>query len=192
MEHTATVIAAGTTVSGNIEGTEDIDIFGMVYGSIRTEGALVVDADARVEAEIVVSSASISGMLVGNVVADELIELTSSAKVQGDLKAPRIVVEDGAAYSGEIDTGGASAGQPTKERGTADRGRRSGGRSAPSRAKSSRSTSRASARTSPTEPAKSRSKRSAPTPKADQADVSNGPDPSPSPPPSSVSESEAM
>lgn len=148
MGKAATVIAAGTAISGHVEGAEDIDVFGRVEGSIRLEGALVVDEKARLDAQVDVTSVTVSGIVVGNVTASELIELTSSARVVGDMTAPRIIVEDGATYAGQIDTGNVESNPD------AGRGRRaSPTRSAPSRPVPVRT---APARTASSRPAPSR------------------------------------
>jgi cytoskeletal protein CcmA (bactofilin family) len=100
-----TVIGAGTVVSGRVEGAEDLHVLGTLKGTLRLEGELLVDAEARVEADAEVTAAVIHGIYVGNVVASERVELSASARVLGDLTAPRVIVADGAAYAGVIDMG---------------------------------------------------------------------------------------
>ncbi|MCA9541102.1 MAG: polymer-forming cytoskeletal protein, partial [Myxococcales bacterium] len=105
MARAPTIITAGTTVSGRIEGAEDVEVFGAVKGSVQLDGSLFIDEKARVDADLSVSSLTIQGILVGNAAASEVIELTASARVIGDLTAPRVIVEDGAHYRGTIDMG---------------------------------------------------------------------------------------
>jgi cytoskeletal protein CcmA (bactofilin family) len=45
----------------------------------------------------------VSGRLTGNVLARERVELRAEAKVVGDVKAPRIVIADGASFKGNVD-----------------------------------------------------------------------------------------
>ncbi|MEZ4475649.1 MAG: polymer-forming cytoskeletal protein [bacterium] len=101
----ATVIAAGTVVAGRIEGAEDVDLFGRIQGSLTLKGALKIDEKARVDAEVQVTRLEVRGILVGNATATDSIELFGSARVVGDLVAPRIVVREGARFRGLIDMG---------------------------------------------------------------------------------------
>ncbi|MHC4836562.1 MAG: bactofilin family protein [Planctomycetota bacterium] len=100
-----TVVAAGTTISGTIEGAEDILVQGAIKGSVRLDGNLTVEADARADADIEATEVRIHGILVGNVTASALVELTKGARVIGDLTAPQVIVEGGAGYRGAIDMG---------------------------------------------------------------------------------------
>lgn len=100
-----TVVAAGTTISGTIEGAEDILVQGAIKGSVRLDGNLTVEADARADADVEATEVRVHGILVGNVTASALVELTKGARVIGDLTAPQVIVEGGAAYRGAIDMG---------------------------------------------------------------------------------------
>ncbi len=105
-----TTIQAGTRVSGRIEGSEDIDVFGAVEGSVALQGHLLIDGDARVDAALEVSELTIHGVLVGNATVSGTIELHSTARVVGDLVAPSVIVHDGAQFRGLIDMGDAEGG----------------------------------------------------------------------------------
>ena len=50
-----------------------------------------------------VKSARISGVVVGNITAEDKVEIASDGRVVGDLLSPRIVISDGAAFRGRID-----------------------------------------------------------------------------------------
>ncbi|MCB9522054.1 MAG: polymer-forming cytoskeletal protein [Myxococcales bacterium] len=102
-----TVIAAGTRISGRLEGAEDVQVFGNVQGTVHLEGALFIDTAARVDAECAVDRLEVHGILVGDVQASDVIELFKTARVVGDLSAPRIIVHEGAKIRGLIDMGDA-------------------------------------------------------------------------------------
>ncbi|MCA9556943.1 MAG: polymer-forming cytoskeletal protein, partial [Myxococcales bacterium] len=69
MAKAPTIITASTTVDGRVEGSEDVEIYGAVRGAVRLEGDLYVDGEARVDAEVEVTTIAIHGILVGNVQA---------------------------------------------------------------------------------------------------------------------------
>ena len=103
----ATTIAAGTVVAGRIEGAEDIDLLGRIEGSVHLKGALRIDEKARADADLEVTRLEIRGILVGNATATDTIELLGTARVIGDLVAPRIIVREGARFRGLLDMGDA-------------------------------------------------------------------------------------
>lgn len=105
MTDKATVIGVETHVSGEIRGSEDLVVKGRVDGKIQLSHALVVEKGAIVQADVDVKSLDISGTLVGNIVAAESVRLQASARVVGDLAAPRVMMESGAAYRGRVDMG---------------------------------------------------------------------------------------
>ena len=100
-----TVIGVETRISGEIRGEEDLVIRGRVDGKIHLSHALTVEKGAIVQADVDVRNLVISGTLVGNMVASESVRLLSTARVVGDLAAPRVIMDTGAAYRGRVDMG---------------------------------------------------------------------------------------
>jgi cytoskeletal protein CcmA (bactofilin family) len=100
-----TVIGVETRIAGEIRGEEDLVIRGRVEGKIQLTQALTVEKGAIVQADVDVRALVVSGTLVGNSVASESIRLLSTARVVGDLAAPRVMMEAGAAYRGRVDMG---------------------------------------------------------------------------------------
>jgi cytoskeletal protein CcmA (bactofilin family) len=100
-----TVVGADTHISGEIRGEDDLVIKGHVDGRIQLSGTLTIDKGALVQADLDVRALVVSGTLVGSIAAAEGVRLLSSARVVGDLVAPRIMMEAGAAYRGRVDMG---------------------------------------------------------------------------------------
>ena len=99
-------IGPSITVKGEISGDEDLLIQGRVEGSIDlNERAVTVGRDGQVNADIEGRVVTVEGNVEGNLRALEQVILTSSARVQGDIKAPRVVLEDGATFRGMVDMG---------------------------------------------------------------------------------------
>jgi len=98
------VIGASLELQGELSGNEDLLIEGRVQGRIQlAQHAVAVGAKGRVSATVHARVLSIEGEVDGNLVAEELIVLKKSARVRGDLVAPRVVIEDGARFKGTID-----------------------------------------------------------------------------------------
>ena len=108
-----TLISSGTTVTGDISFSGNLDIEGKVIGSISAEpGAsalLRVVAGGAGEGEIRVPSASISGSVKGNIYSAENLELTKGAVVAGDVFYTLIEMSMGRKIEGRLKHSPASA-----------------------------------------------------------------------------------
>ena len=101
------VAAAGSSIviKGELSAREDMVIAGRVEGLISMEGhRLLVDTGGQVAAAVIARNVVIAGAVTGGVVAGERIELRSTARVKGELSAPRIAMADGATLNGRVDT----------------------------------------------------------------------------------------
>lgn len=99
-------IGPSIRIKGDVTGSEDLLIQGEVDGSVTLgKHAVGVGSDGRVKANIVGRMITIEGSVEGDLTAQEQIVLRGSARVQGDIKAPRVVLEDGATFRGLVDMG---------------------------------------------------------------------------------------
>jgi cytoskeletal protein CcmA (bactofilin family) len=99
-------IGPSIVVRGEVSGKEDLLIQGELDGSVALEdNSVTVGGGGRVKANINGRVITIEGNVEGNLNAKEQIILRGSAIVQGDLKAPRVVLEDGASFRGLVDMG---------------------------------------------------------------------------------------
>jgi cytoskeletal protein CcmA (bactofilin family) len=105
MADNQTIISAETRISGEVRGDEDLIVRGRIDGKVQLSQTLTVEKGAVVQADVDVRNIVISGTVVGAVVASESIRLLATARVVGDLAAPRVTMELGAAYRGKVDMG---------------------------------------------------------------------------------------
>jgi len=101
----ATIIGQETTVTGNLQGDEDLTVQGRVEGALSLNATLMVEPSGIVKAEVSVRNALVNGVVVGNITASDSVELTDQARVVGDLTAPRVIIVEGASFRGKIDMG---------------------------------------------------------------------------------------
>jgi len=101
-----TVIGSSIVIDGEISGEEDLVVQGTVKGKILIKQNLLVDNSGVVEADIQTANIAIDGQVTGNIIASERVELRSEARMIGDIKAPRILIADGATFKGNVDMGG--------------------------------------------------------------------------------------
>ena len=88
-----------------MRGEEDVLVQGRVEGRVALTSALTIEEGAIVQADVEARVVLISGVVVGNVTASESVRLTDKARVVGDVTAPRVVIEAGAAYRGRLEMG---------------------------------------------------------------------------------------
>ena len=98
-----TVIGSSLIIDGEISGDEDLVIQGTVKGKISLKESLFVESSGVVEADIETQNVEIAGRVTGNIVATDKVELKSDCRVVGDVKAPRILIADGASFKGNVD-----------------------------------------------------------------------------------------
>lgn len=99
----STIIGTSIVVDGEISGEGDLVVQGTVKGRIALKEGLVIEDSGVVEAEIDSQSVQIAGRVTGNIAAADKVELKSECRVIGDIRAPRIVISDGASFRGKVD-----------------------------------------------------------------------------------------
>jgi cytoskeletal protein CcmA (bactofilin family) len=105
-------LGKNVTVKGQIFAREDLTIDGEVEGTVEChEHRLTIGPNARVQAGLKAREIIIQGSIQGNVDATDKIDIKKEAKLVGDIKTSRIVIEDGAYFKGSIDI---SKGTPAK------------------------------------------------------------------------------
>ena len=121
-------IGPSITIKGEVSGDEDLLIQGRVNGSVDLkEQSVTVGREGRVEADISGRVVTVEGEVDGDLVAQEQIILRSSARVEGDITAPRVVLEDGARFRGLVDMGEPGKGTGRSGSGSASSTQRSSG-----------------------------------------------------------------
>jgi cytoskeletal protein CcmA (bactofilin family) len=84
----------------NFEGTLRID--GYVTGVLRSQtGTLIVSETAELQANIFVATAIVDGLVRGDIRATERVELSSNARVIGNIEAPALAIQPGAIFEGQ-------------------------------------------------------------------------------------------
>jgi len=94
-----TLISDDILFRGEVKYSGDLQIDGKVEGRIDSDGHLQINPEGDVKAQIKVRQVSIKGKLQGNV-SGELITLTSSGKVYGDIECKQLQIERGGFHNG--------------------------------------------------------------------------------------------
>jgi cytoskeletal protein CcmA (bactofilin family) len=95
-----TILSPDIEFTGNIKFARPFMIRGRVSGEIDSQGLLVVDAAAKVNANVTAGRVIIKGNVTGNVNAQEKLEITGSGRLQGNVQTREISMETGCTFNG--------------------------------------------------------------------------------------------
>ena len=102
MESVISIIGPGMKLVGDCETDGTIRIEGVVEGSVKAGKAVVVGKDGKVKGDITTQDAVISGTVVGTVSAESRLELQATARIDGEIRARRMQLEEGAILNGTV------------------------------------------------------------------------------------------
>lgn len=106
-------IGKALRIEGRIISQENLTIDGQVEGTIEVgDQSLVIGTGAAVTADLTAKAITISGAVIGNVVASDRVDLTTTGSVDGDIIAPRLSMADGAVIKGKVEIRGNKAPAP--------------------------------------------------------------------------------
>ncbi len=100
-----TVLAEGCSFTGkaNVSGTLRVE--GRAQGEVKATDTVVVGRTGRLEANVVTNRAVFSGSYHGRVEARDRVELQNGSRVEGDIVATNMVMEDGVLFKGNCQVG---------------------------------------------------------------------------------------
>ncbi|MDH3284401.1 MAG: polymer-forming cytoskeletal protein [Acidobacteriota bacterium] len=103
-------IGPSIQIKGELIGNEDLVIEGKVEGVVRLKDHhLTIGNQASIRATLEAKAIRVEGKVLGDVVANEKVELASGSTLLGDIVSPRIVISDGARFKGSVDMENKSA-----------------------------------------------------------------------------------
>lgn len=105
----ASIIAAGTTVKGDISSTGDIRIDGTLQGNIQSTAKVVIGANGVVDGDITGQQADIMGKITGTIKVKELLQLKGGCTVTGNIHASKLQIETNANFNGQCHMTNAAA-----------------------------------------------------------------------------------
>ncbi len=97
---TVTILTSGCQFSGKLFCRGATRIGGKVEGQIISEGLLIVEEDAVINAEIKADEVIIQGQVLGKLTATGRVELTTTSQFEGDIATPSLIVREGAQFNG--------------------------------------------------------------------------------------------
>lgn len=98
------IIGASIKINGDISGKEDLLINGTVEGTVDfRENYLVIGAKGNLNANVIAKNISVEGEIKGELRGGEQVTIKPSGRVIGDIRAPRVILNDGCQFKGSVD-----------------------------------------------------------------------------------------
>lgn len=99
------LISAGLTIEGKIQGSGHVRIAGQFNGDVQVEGNLSIDPGAKLTGQVRANTVVVGGELEGNIDAASRVELLETGILTGDLKAASLTVAAGSRMRGRVEFG---------------------------------------------------------------------------------------
>ena len=99
-ENFDTILADDIIFEGSVKIEKPFMIKGTIKGELNATSDLVVDTDAVVHANVVGKRVLVRGKIIGNIDAYDLVFVTATGSVEGDITSSKVVLEPGCVFSG--------------------------------------------------------------------------------------------
>ena len=96
------VIAHTTAWSGNLESSGSLHVHGRVEGSLVARDDIFIAEEAEIDAVVSAATVTVAGNVRGSINCSDRFEVLPRGRVMGDVRAPVIVIHEGALVAGEI------------------------------------------------------------------------------------------
>jgi cytoskeletal protein CcmA (bactofilin family) len=95
------VLNSDVELTGNLKFTGELTFDGKLDGDINSEGVLTLGDNAVIRGNLNVNSVVVRGKINGNISAKEKIDLKAKTELFGDIRSPRLVIEEGVTFVGK-------------------------------------------------------------------------------------------
>jgi cytoskeletal protein CcmA (bactofilin family) len=103
VERSRTTLGKETDFSGTMKFQDSLKIVGKFKGEIISPGFLYIENGAEVKANIRVGSIVVGGIVKGNIIAKEKLEMLETGKVFGNIKTAKLKIADGVVFEGKCE-----------------------------------------------------------------------------------------
>jgi cytoskeletal protein CcmA (bactofilin family) len=109
-QRAATRIGPSVAIRGTVKGGEDLHLEGRVDGEILApKNRVVIGKGGKIKADVHASVIEVQGEVRGDLSGSERVVVSATGNVNGNIKAPRVSLENGAQFKGSIDMDPAEA-----------------------------------------------------------------------------------
>ncbi|NOX36165.1 MAG: polymer-forming cytoskeletal protein [Calditrichaeota bacterium] len=108
MSNELNFIGSGTFLEGLIETSGSLRVDGRVKGTIKSNDSVTIGSAGEVVGDVYARNAIIGGKVEGNVIVQEKLILESTSILNGNLRAGKLIIDEGALFNGKSEMGEAS------------------------------------------------------------------------------------
>ena len=103
-QSSTSIIGSSITLRGEISGEENLVVKGNIEGTLNfPNNDIQIDPEGRVKADLMAQKISVAGKVRGNLNSSERVVIQKSGEVEGNIIAPRVVLEDGCKFKGSVE-----------------------------------------------------------------------------------------
>ena len=97
-------IGRGVFVKGDITADTHLVVEGRVDGQIAApEHSVAIAENGKLRSDVFAQNITVGGVVKGSLTATRSLKILATARVDGRLVAPRIAIDDGAVFNGQVD-----------------------------------------------------------------------------------------
>lgn len=106
------MLGEGAVLEGTLRAEGDVRVSGRVVGDLHVEGRVILTPEGAVDGTLSATHADVAGRLEGEARVTERLVLKSDARVDGTINAGRVVIEEGALFTGSCAMNGRASVPP--------------------------------------------------------------------------------
>ncbi len=96
------LVGAGTVVEGKIRSQGSVRIDGKLVGEVIASESLAVGVTGEIEGNATAKNVTVGGKVRGAINASEKIVFEGKSVVRGDVRATRLIIDEGAIFDGRV------------------------------------------------------------------------------------------
>ena len=100
---TKNILNGDVEIKGSIKFTSELTFDGKLEGDVQTEGMLTIGENATITGNINAQTVLSRGKVNGNIIAKDKVELKARSELFGDIRAAKLMMEEGVTFVGKIE-----------------------------------------------------------------------------------------
>lgn len=100
LDEDVSIISSGVKIEGDLTSEGNVRVDGFVNGNISVNGNLTVGELSELRGEVKAKNITMSGKIIGKVLAQEKLKLESKSQLKGDIVTKFLIIEEGAIFEG--------------------------------------------------------------------------------------------
>lgn len=96
------IIGPTSSFHGDLVCEGGVRIDGVLVGSVKSKGNVIIGETAKVEANLEGENVSVAGVVKGNITALGRLEILARGQVLGDVSVESLIIDEGGVFTGKV------------------------------------------------------------------------------------------